>query len=167
MDLNRAPRMALLLVLAQGLTACGDSPTEPDPFDMNEVVFAEELGVDLAVMEETESGLFFENEVVGEGVLAEVGSPVEVHYTGWLPDGSQFDTSLDGDPPYDFTLGDPSAAIAGFQEGILGMRVGGERLLVIPPDLAYGQSGTSDGVIPPNSAIVFRVELVSATEPSQ
>ena len=95
----------------------------------------------------------------GEGAEARPGSIVEVHYTGWLPDGTQFDSSRDRGKPYAFRLG-LGAVIQGWDEGIAGMRPGGIRKLRIPPELAYGARGASDA-IPPDSTLLFEVELVA------
>jgi len=96
--------------------------------------------------------------VVGSGDEAQVGQNVRVHYTGWLTDGTKFDSSVDRGQPFDFPLGG-GAVIRGWDDGVAGMRVGGKRKLVIPPDLAYGERGAG-GVIPPNATLTFEVELV-------
>jgi FKBP-type peptidyl-prolyl cis-trans isomerase len=82
---------------------------------------------------------------------------VSVHYTGWLEDGTQFDSSLDRGQPFSFPV-DTGSVIAGWDEGVLGMKVGGKRQLVIPADLAYGDTGS--GIIPPGATIIFDVELL-------
>jgi peptidylprolyl isomerase len=94
----------------------------------------------------------------GTGDPVRVGDFVAVHYTGVLPDGTVFDSSRERETPFSFTLGTGSV-IQGWERGILGMKVGERRLLVIPPSLAYGASG--NGPIPPNSTLIFDVELVS------
>ncbi len=133
------------------LAACGDSnPFGPDPAT---VVFADTLGIDLDDFTETESGLLYRDDVVGTGELAAVGDTVTVSYTGWLVDGTQFD-SFDG---FTFTLG-VANLIPGFTEGIIGMQVGGTRTLIIPPGLAYGSQG-SGSTIPGNAVIVFEITL--------
>lgn len=95
--------------------------------------------------------------VVGTGELVQLGQRVKVHYTGWLLDGTQFDSSR-GTSPFKFTLG-AREVIRGWDLGVQGMRVGGKRELIIPPELAYGKRGFP-GAIPPNSTLKFEVELV-------
>lgn len=107
----------------------------------------------------TTSGLQYEDLVVGKGALAQAGSRVSVHYTGWLEDGTKFDSSLDRGSPFEFTLG-AGLVIKGWEEGVAGMRVGGKRKLIVPPQLAYGESGAG-GVIPPNATLTFEVELLA------
>ena len=106
----------------------------------------------------TASGLVIEDVVVGEGVEAGVGQMVSVHYTGWLTDGSKFDSSKDRNEPFEFPLGGRQV-IAGWDEGVQGMKIGGTRRLTIPPQLGYGARGAG-GVIPPNATLVFEVELL-------
>jgi FKBP-type peptidyl-prolyl cis-trans isomerase len=97
---------------------------------------------------------------VGSGTIAESGKTVTVQYTGWLTDGTKFDSSLDSGRPFQFTLGSqPPAVIRGWEEGLQGMRTGGKRKLTIPPALGYGERGAG-GVIPPNATLVFEVELL-------
>lgn len=106
----------------------------------------------------TDSGLKYEDLVVGEGDSARAGSKVQVHYTGWLIDGTKFDSSLDRNTPFSFPLGG-GRVIRGWDEGVQGMRVGGRRKLTIPSQLGYGAAGAG-GVIPPNATLVFEVELL-------
>ena len=106
----------------------------------------------------TASGLVIEELVEGTGDVAAAGQTVSVHYTGWLTDGKKFDSSKDRNDPFDFPLGG-RRVIAGWDEGVQGMRVGGVRKLTIPPDLGYGARGAG-GVIPPNATLVFEVELL-------
>ena len=106
----------------------------------------------------TETGLQIEEIKVGDGETAASGQFVSVHYTGWLTDGSKFDSSKDRDEHFEFPLGRRNV-IAGWDEGVQGMRVGGVRKLTIPPQLGYGARGAG-GVIPPNATLVFEVELL-------
>lgn len=104
------------------------------------------------------SGLVYEDLVVGEGQVAEAGHSATVHYTGWLTDGTKFDSSLDRGDPFQFALG-AGQVIRGWDEGVQGMRIGGKRKLTIPSELGYGSRGAG-GVIPPNATLVFEVELL-------
>ncbi|MFO1319873.1 MAG: FKBP-type peptidyl-prolyl cis-trans isomerase [Burkholderiales bacterium] len=106
----------------------------------------------------TASGLIIDDIRMGDGDVAAAGQYVSVHYTGWLTDGSKFDSSKDRDEPFEFGLGQRQV-IAGWDEGVQGMRVGGVRKLTIPPALGYGTRGAG-GVIPPNATLVFEVELL-------
>ena len=124
-----------------------------------------EVGVDTV----TESGLTVIERETGTGTVASPGNPVTVHYTGWLYDdvepdkkGDQFDSSVDRDAPFRFTLGQRQV-IPGWDEGVAGMRVGGKRTLIIPPDLAYGSRGFPP-VIPPQSTLLFDVQLLGVEQ---
>ena len=106
----------------------------------------------------TASGLVIEELVVGEGAEACAGQMVSVHYTGWLTNGSKFDSSKDRNEPFEFPLA-ARHVIAGWDEGVQGMKPGGVRKLTIPPNLGYGARGAG-GVIPPNATLVFEVALL-------
>lgn len=106
----------------------------------------------------TASGLIYEDIIVGTGATATAGHAVTVHYTGWLTNGTKFDSSKDRNQPFNFRLG-AGEVIRGWDEGVAGMKVGGTRKLTIPPQLGYGASGAG-GVIPPNATLVFDVELL-------
>jgi FKBP-type peptidyl-prolyl cis-trans isomerase FkpA len=119
------------------------------------------------VMITTPTGLQYEDSVSGGGDEAQPGRRVTVHYTGWLHDpaqpqmrGRKFDSSKDRGDPFRFVLG-AGNVIAGWDEGVQGMKVGGTRVLVIPSDLGYGERGAG-GVIPPRATLVFEVELLAA-----
>ncbi len=107
----------------------------------------------------TASGLVIEEIVLGDGDEAQPGRAVSVHYTGWLTNGTKFDSSVDRDEPFEFPLG-RGYVIRGWDEGVAGMKVGGKRKLTIPPDLGYGPRGAG-GVIPPNATLVFEVQLLA------
>ena len=111
------------------------------------------------------SGLICDDTTLGEGAEASVGLRVQVHYTGWLYDpmaaqsrGKKFDSSKDRGQPFKFNLG-AGEVIRGWDEGVQGMKVGGSRVLTIPPELGYGARGAG-GVIPPNATLVFEVDLL-------
>ena len=109
----------------------------------------------------TPSGLTIEELVVGSGAAASSGQKVSVHYTGWLTNGTKFDSSKDRGDPFVFPLG-KGQVIKGWDEGVAGMKVGGKRKLTIPSALGYGARGAG-GVIPPNATLVFEVELLAVT----
>ncbi len=113
----------------------------------------------------TPSGLQYDDTVTGDGATASAGQNVSVHYTGWLHDpaqadgrGRKFDSSKDRGQPFRFALG-AGQVIGGWDEGVQGMKIGGTRVLLIPPQLGYGARGAG-GVIPPNATLVFEVDLL-------
>ena len=109
-------------------------------------------------MTTTPSGLQYDDVVEGTGPSPAPGQTVTVHYVGTLTDGTKFDASRDRGQPFSFVIG-RSQVIQGWDEGVMGMKVGGTRKLTIPPDLGYGARGAG-GVIPPNATLVFEVELL-------
>jgi FKBP-type peptidyl-prolyl cis-trans isomerase FkpA len=152
-------RNILVLCVLLFASACG-SPTEPDSrwARPENIQFAASLNVDLAAMTLTQSGLYWQDLTVGTGAGAAVGNTIRVHYTGWFPDGTMFESSRDvGNTYIEFPLG-VGLVIPGWDEGLIGMQVGGKRKLVIRPELAYGRSGR--GKIPPLMTLIFDVELL-------
>ena len=114
-------------------------------------------------LQQTASGLQYEDTVTGTGATAVAGKQVTVHYTGWLyqngQQGAKFDSSKDRNDPFVFALG-AGMVIRGWDECVQGMQVGGQRTLIIPPELGYGAYGAG-GVIPPNATLKFDVELLA------
>jgi FKBP-type peptidyl-prolyl cis-trans isomerase FkpA len=112
---------------------------------------------------EMPDGLKYTDTKIGDGATARAGNKVSVNYTGWLYNngtkGAKFDSSLDRGQPFQFTLG-AHEVIAGWDEGVAGMKVGGKRTLIIPPELGYGARGAGGGTIPPNATLMFDVDLL-------
>jgi peptidylprolyl isomerase len=111
----------------------------------------------------TDSGLKYKELKIGEGNYPQKGDKVIVHYTGKLEDGTVFDSSLDRNVPFEFTLGQ-GRVIKGWDEGLVTMKIGGKRMLIIPPALGYGSKGAGDR-IPPNSTLIFEIELLNIKKP--
>lgn len=152
MSLRSRTSLVPLLALLALAAACGI----PGGGVPEKTPFAESLGIDLAQMTRTESGLYFLDEVVGTGTEARSGSRAYVHYTLYLADGRKMDSSVGGSP-LDFYV-DRGQVIDGFNEGVKGMHMGGKRRLVLPSELGYGSEGA--GSIPANAVLIFDVELV-------
>jgi FKBP-type peptidyl-prolyl cis-trans isomerase FkpA len=150
------PHRSLVALTLVGLLACGGSGDHKP--NNKPAGFSPSLGVDTAAMTKTPSGLRYQDLEKGQGNEAKAGRNVSVHYTGWLPNGEKFDSSRDRNQPFGFTLG-AGQVIAGWDEGVAGMKVGGRRKLVIPPDLGYGTAGAPPD-IPPGATLVFDVELL-------
>ena len=144
------PRFVLLPLFAIAFAACGHQDKAGS--------FSADLGVDTAKMTKAPAGFWYTDVVVGQGDAAEPGRTVRVHYTGWLPDGKKFDSSRDRGEPFAFTLG-AGQVITGWDEGVQGMKVGGRRKLVLPPQMAYGDGGAPPD-IPPGATLVFDVEVL-------
>lgn len=111
-----------------------------------------------STLKKTSSGLQYEDLVAGSGNTPSPGKQVTVHYTGWLTNGTKFDSSLDKNQPFTFTIG-RGEVVPGWDEGVMTMKLGGKRKLIIPPELGYGAAGAG-GVIPPNATLVFEVILL-------
>lgn len=134
--------LMLAVIVVAGVTACGGG------------------GVEKEVLT-TESGLQYVELEEGQGDSPGLGDTVVVHYTGWLEDGTKFDSSLDRGEPFEFQIG-MGEVIRGWDEGVATMKVGGKRKLIVPPDLAYGAEGY--GAIPPSATLTFEVELLDIKE---
>jgi peptidylprolyl isomerase len=145
-------RGSTLALFALILTACGSSD------DNSGAAAGGDFKVDSAALTKTASGLQYQDVTVGNGAEARDGQLAVVHYTGWLTDGTKFDSSRDGGQPFSFPIG-AGQVIPGWDEGVAGMKIGGRRKLVIPPNLGYGDMG-SPPVIPPGATLVFDVELL-------
>jgi peptidylprolyl isomerase len=129
-----------------------------DPVAIETATFAPTLGVDLTKSTKTANGVYVRDLTVGTGTAAAVGSVVSLRYTGRLASGAQFDSNVDSGSLLQFTVG-LQQVIPGFEQGVVGMQVGGKRQIIIPPVLGYGTQ--ANGPIPANSILVFEVELVS------
>jgi FKBP-type peptidyl-prolyl cis-trans isomerase len=151
--LRKAP-FILLLVLSVALLAQTKKSAPPKAADKTPAGPTKVAGKPIT----TPSGLEYWEIKKGTGTLAQAGKKVSVHYTGWLTDGKEFDSSLDVGEPIEFLLGS-GQVIKGWDEGIAGMKVGGKRQLRIPPALGYGARGIGSS-IPPNATLVFDVELM-------
>lgn len=150
-------------LLTAAATACSDPGVDQSRLPADHRVatrYASALDVDLGSMEARPSGLRVQDLVVGDGIRADSGDVARVEYTGWLPSGVEFDRSRDG-APFEVALG-YGRVIAGWDQGLVGMRVGGRRRLVVPPALGYGDAGRAR--IPAGSTLVFEVELRSVED---
>lgn len=163
--LRRSALIVLCVITALAVavtTGCGRTPAdevETPPTDAGQVTTPPEETVPETPAAADVTELVIEDITAGTGAVATAGNNVTVHYTGWLTDGTKFDSSLDSGQPFQFALGQ-GQVIAGWDQGVEGMKVGGKRKLTIPPDLGYGASGAG-GVIPPNATLIFEVELLS------
>jgi len=151
-------------VVAMLVTSCSQPPASTassapqpgvgaDPEDVVHIAYDPSLGIHLDSMVRRASGLYVQDLVTGNGAVAALGRSIVVRYIGWLPSGKRFDGS-----EITVTLGS-NKTIRGWEEGLLGMRVGGKRRLIVPPHLGYGPKAA--GEIPPNSVLIFEMEAVS------
>ena len=150
-------RLLTLLVAAALAGGCGDS--SPTAVSIEQTTFDASLGVDLAQSTKLASGLYYRDITVGTGTTLASGQTVAMHYVGNFANGQQFDSNVAPTLPYSFTLG-VGQVIKGWDLGLVGMKVGGRRQLIIPPELAYGPNDFRS--IPGNSVLVFTVDAVSA-----
>jgi FKBP-type peptidyl-prolyl cis-trans isomerase FkpA len=152
-----ARRVAAATVL---LTGCAEAPIAKAAVSgqPTELKFASQLNVKLDPTELRPSGLYVHDLIVGTGPVCDSMTTAEVHYTGWLADGTKFDSSRDRNETFRFTVG-IGQVIGGWDEGVRGMRVGGRRQLIVPPKLGYGDIGSAP-VIPRMATLVFEVELM-------
>jgi hypothetical protein len=157
MSKGRARTASLVLVLAFGACA-GTSTSEPDEVELEvieDVTFDPSLGIDLSVMERLPSGVYILDRVVGTGASLAYGNVADLSYRGWLRTGGQF-----GQGTVSFLMGN-SEVIPGLEQGMLGMKVGGTRLMIIPPILAWGERGAQS--VPPGAIVIFEVELLNVS----
>ncbi|ACM21433.1 peptidylprolyl cis-trans isomerase lipoprotein, FKBP-type [Geotalea daltonii FRC-32] len=146
----------LLLLVAVVIPACAQKePKVSEPQKADSASAA-------ANAVKTPSGLSYVDLVPGNGPSPAAGKPVKVHYTGWLENGTKFDSSVDRGEPFVFNIG-AGQVIPGWDEGVMSMKVGGKRKLIIPPQLGYGTAGAG-GVIPPNAKLIFEVELLDVAK---
>jgi hypothetical protein len=158
---NPLRRAALVAFAAPALAGCLDS-TGPEPvadIPIEEVEFAPALGIDLDDFTRQESGIWIREDAPGEGNAIIGGQQAGIHYSGWVWNGDQFDRAQEEDgPPQEFILGAPGP-IAGLAQGVLGMRIGGQRTVLVPPLLGFG--GVSLQGIPANSWLVLELRLIT------
>lgn len=152
------PRHVATAILSVAIIACGGSTEPSAPSNPATETYATSLGVNIAQMTKVSTDLYTQDLVVGTGAVAANGKSLAVTYTGWLVNGTKFDSNVGGQP-FTLVLGFTSV-IQGWQQGLVGMKVGGKRRLVIGSALGYGSSGS--GSIPGNATLVFDVQLLSA-----
>lgn len=148
-------------VAAMMLGACADKGGDAETAAQSGATSANATAADIAMPADatkTESGLRYAELTPGTGATPAAGQTAVVHYTGWLTDGTKFDSSVDRGEPFEFPLGQ-GMVIKGWDEGVSTMKVGGKRRLEIPADLGYGANGAG-GVIPPDATLIFDVELL-------
>lgn len=151
-------RRSLVLPALLALAACSESLGPEDP-DIGSITFAAALNVDISRLTRDASGVYYRDLVIGSGGTVGPNSTLSVYYTGWLPNGTQFDSRKAPASPFQILLGQ-HFLIEGWEKGLPGARAGGKRQLVIPPSLGYGSVGAGTAV-PPNSYLVFEIDVVS------
>lgn len=148
-----------LMLAATLIFACSQKETaSPEKTKDGDRIMEKGAAVQSGQMVKTSSGLQYEDLVAGSGASPSPGRKVTVHYTGWLTDGRKFDSSVDRNEPFVFKIG-AGQVIAGWDEGVMTMKIGGKRKLVIPANLGYGAAGAG-GVIPPDATLIFEVILL-------
>jgi peptidylprolyl isomerase len=151
--------ICFLVLAAAMIFACSQKETVPPEINKSGDTVMEKGAVESSgKMVKTPSGLQYEDMVAGSGASPAPGKKVTVHYTGWLTDGKKFDSSVDRNEPFVFQIG-AGQVIPGWDEGVMSMKIGGKRKLIIPSNLGYGAAGAG-GVIPPNATLVFEVILL-------
>ena len=150
--------ICFLMLAATLIFACSQKGEESPEIKKGGDIMAKSAGNEAEKMIKTLSGLQYEDIVAGSGDSPAPGRKVTVHYTGWLIDGKKFDSSLDRNEPFVFQIG-RGEVIPGWDEGVMTMKIGGKRKLIIPANLGYGSAGAG-GVIPPNATLVFEVILL-------
>ena len=153
--LGRAARTVAAFGAVALIAACSDSTSPGKPSDPASETYSTTLGINIAAMTKKSANLYYQDLTVGTGAEAVTGRSLSVVYTGWLVNGSKFDSNVGGNL-FAFVLGQ-GQVIAGWDQGVVGMKVGGKRRLVIGSSLGYGSQGS--GPIPPNATLVFDVEL--------
>jgi FKBP-type peptidyl-prolyl cis-trans isomerase len=156
MRVFKTARLLTVALTSLTLLACGTDVSGPDDVEfqvIEELNFAPTLNIDLASMEQTTTGVYYEDVVDGEGTALVWGDLPTVAYQGWLANGQRFD-----DGTFSYRMGN-NEVVPGFEQGMFGMKPGGVRMMIIPPVLAYGASGA--GSIPPGSVLIFQVEVLS------
>jgi FKBP-type peptidyl-prolyl cis-trans isomerase FkpA len=155
---------SLLVLLPLAFAAClsGTEPLTYPNIPIENTTFASNLGVNLAASTKTASGLYFRDITVGAGATVVATDSVKVYYQGAFSNGNLFDQRLSPQAPFEVRLG-KGAVIKGWDEGLVGMKVGGIRQLILPPSLAYGPTGY--GSIPPNAVLVFNVTMNAVAAP--
>lgn len=149
-----------VVVLSIALAGCASGGgASPATRSMESIPFAAALDVNLARMTKTPAGVYYRDIEEGTGPIVRGKEDLKVHYTGWLSNGAKFDSNTNDQQPLTVPLG-RGRVIKGWDDGIVGMRVGGRRQLVIPPELGYGSNRS--GEIPPDAVLVFEIRVVSA-----
>lgn len=162
--MRNVEKLLIVLLLTAGIMipACAQKETKPMTSEQKPAAEQKSTAGASEQYIKTSSGLSYLELTPGTGASPTAGKQVKVHYTGTLENGTKFDSSVDRNEPFVFTIG-VGQVIPGWDEGVMSMKVGGKRKLVIPPQLGYGASGAG-GVIPPNATLIFEVELLDVQQ---